>query len=232
MVGWFGRKQKEHKAEQQQGPLPRLNFTPAARQQLEMVFARQQQPAALRVLVKNPGGGSSQYDMALEPADARRPGDTLVDADGLRVVVDGQSLIAIDGATVDFKDDPLQPGFLVEPPHVAVPEVPDAFDVGGPLAAQVQSVIEHHVNPGIASHGGRAQLVGVKDDIVYIALGGGCQGCSMASVTLKQGIEQILKQAIPSIRAVVDATDHAHGNNPFYTADKAGESPFHQTAKA
>ena len=69
--------------------------------------------------------------------------------------------------------------------------------------------------------------------MVFVALGGGCQGCSMASVTLKQGIEQILKQAIPRIRAVVDATDHAHGSNPFYTSDKGGaESPFHQAAKA
>jgi Fe/S biogenesis protein NfuA len=227
VVGWFGRKPKESK---QQTPAPRVNFTPSARQQLEQVFARQEQPAALRILVKNPdGGGTPQYDMALESTEARRPGDTLVEAGGLRVVVDTQSLSAIDGATVDFRDDPLQPGFLVEPPQIAMP---DAFDMASPLAAQVQSVIEHHVNPGIASHGGRAELVGVKDDVVYVALGGGCQGCSMASVTLKQGIEQILKQAIPRIRAVVDATDHAHGNNPFYTSDKAGESPFHQAAKA
>jgi Fe/S biogenesis protein NfuA len=228
MVGWFGRKPKEQK---QQVPLARVNFTPSARQQLELVLARQQQPAVLRIFVKNPGAGTPQYDMALESAEAVRSGDILVDAGGLRVVVDGQSLSAIDGATVDFRDDPLQPGFLVEPPRVEV-AVPDAFDAADPLAAQVQSVIEHHVNPGIASHGGRAELVGVKDDVVYVALGGGCQGCSMASVTLKQGIEQILKQAIPRIKAVVDATDHAHGNNPFYTADKAGESPFHQPAKA
>jgi Fe/S biogenesis protein NfuA len=229
MVGWFGRKRKEPQATE---PQPRVNFTPSARQQLELVLARQQQPAALRIFVKNPGGASPQYDMALEAADASQPGDILVDADGLRVVVDMQSLSALDGATVDFRDDPLQPGFLVEPPRPPTMTVPDAFDVTSPLAAQVQSVIEHHVNPGIASHGGRAELVGVKDDVVYVALGGGCQGCSMASVTLKQGIEQILKQAIPRIRSVVDATDHAHGNNPFYTADKAGESPFHQAAKA
>jgi Fe/S biogenesis protein NfuA len=229
MLSWFGRKNKEPRPRE---PMARVNFTPSARQQLEMVLARQEQPAALRIMVKNPGGATPQYDMALEAADARQPGDTLVDADGLRVVVDAQSLSALDGATVDFRDDPLQPGFLVEPPRPPEIAVPDAFDATHPLAAQVQSVIEHHVNPGIAAHGGRAELVGVKDDVVYVALGGGCQGCSMASVTLKQGIEQILKQAIPRIRAVVDATDHAHGNNPFYTADKAGESPFHQAAKA
>ena len=226
MVGWFGRKSKA------QAPVARVNFTPAAREQLETGFARQTQPAVLRILVKNPGAGAPQYDMALESADATQPGDTLVNADGLRVVVDAASLSAVDGATVDFRNDPLQPGFLVEPPRVPVPDVPDTFDAGDPLAAQVQSVIEHHVNPGIASHGGRAELVGVKDDVVYVALGGGCQGCSLASVTLNQGIEQILRQAIPRIKAVVDATDHAHGNNPFYTADKAGESPFHQPAKA
>ncbi|MGI9146041.1 MAG: NifU family protein [Chloroflexota bacterium] len=209
-----------------------MNFTPAARQQIERVFAQQEQPTALRILVKNPGGSSPQYDMALEAAAAYHAADSLVDADGLRVVVDAQSLSAVDGATVDFRDDPLQPGFMVEPPRVEAPAIPDAFDVAGPLEAQVLSVIQHHVNPGIASHGGHVELVGVKGDVVYVALGGGCQGCSMASVTLKQGIEQILKQAIPTIRAVVDATDHAHGNNPFYSSEKAGDSPFHQTAKA
>jgi Fe/S biogenesis protein NfuA len=231
MVGWFGRKRKEAEP-QVPATLARVNFTPAARQQLEMVLARQPQAAALRILVKNPGGSPPQYDMALESADSRQPADIVADAGGLPVVVDAESLSAVDGATVDFRDDPLTPGFLVEPPRVEVPAIPDDFDVSSPLAAQVQSVIEHHVNPGIASHGGHASLVGVKDDVVFVALGGGCQGCSMASVTLKQGIEQILKQAIPQIRAVVDATDHAHGNNPFYTADKAGESPFHAAAKA
>lgn len=235
MVGWFGRKQHNNNKEQtkEREPAPRVNFTAVAHQQLEAVLARQQQPAALRILVKNPGGVSPQYDMALEPANAVRPGDTVIDAEGLRVLVDAQSLPAVQGATVDFSDDPLQPGFVVNPPTPPTIEVPDAFDTSNPLEAQVQSVIEHDVNPGIAAHGGHAELVGIKDDVVFVALGGGCQGCSMASVTLKQGIEQILKQAIPRIRAVVDATDHAHGSNPFYTSDKGGaESPFHQAAKA
>src|SRR5712691_5555951 len=203
MVAWFGRK-RAPKAE----PPPSLvvNLTPQAHQQLAAVLARQPRAAALRIFVKNPGGSPPQYDMALEPADMLRDGDVVIDSDGLRVLVDADSQAAVDGATVDFRDDPLQP--------------------------QVQSVLVHHVNPGIAAHGGRAELVGVKDDVVYVAMGGGCQGCSMAAVTLKQGIEQILKQMIPQIRGVVDATDHAHGSNPFYTAEKGGESPFHQAAKA
>lgn len=234
MVGWFGRKQqpKAEQAPPKAEPAPRVQLTPQAHQQLAAVLARQPQAAALRILVKNPGGGPPQYDMALEAAGALRHDDLVIDAAGLQIRVDAQSLPEVDGATVDFRDDPLQPGFVVNPPLPPQTDVPDAFDASNPLAIQVQSVLEHHVNPGIASHGGRAQLLGVKDDIVYVALGGGCQGCSMASVTLKQGIEQILKQMIPRIRSVVDATDHAHGSNPFYTSEKGGESPFHQSAKA
>jgi Fe/S biogenesis protein NfuA len=224
MLNWFRRKPRQ--------PTVRVLFTPSARQQLENVLARQQQPAALRIFVKNPGGGTPQFDMALEPMAPLREGDTLVDAGGLPVVVDPASLSAVEGETVDFRDDPLQPGFLVQPAPPPQIAVPDAFDTASPFAAQVESVLEHQVNPGIAAHGGRASLVGVKDDVVYLALGGGCQGCSMAAVTLKQGIEQILKQAIPRIRAVVDATDHAHGSDPFYTSDKGGESPLHEHAHA
>jgi len=224
MFGWLRR------GEKQTAPPPmKLELTPAARSQLSAVLGRQSAPAALRIFVRNPGDSPPQFDMSLEPADAVRHGDTVVDLDGLRVLVDAESRQAVDGATVDFRDDPLQPGFLIEPPRI---EVPGRFDAASPLTAQVESVLEHHVNPSIAAHGGHAHLVGVKDDVVFVALGGGCQGCSMASVTLTQGIEQILKQAIPRIRAVVDATDHALGQNPFYTADKGGESPFHQPAKA
>src|SRR6266571_809011 len=229
MLSWFGRK-RDSKPEA--APRMTLILTSQAHQQLAAVMARQEQPAALRIFVKNPGGSPPQYDMALEPADMMRQGDVVIDARVLRVLVDADSLAAVDGATVDFRDDPLQPGFVVNPPAPPAFAMPDAFDTADPLAAQVQSVLVHHVNPGIAAHGGRAELVGVKDDVVYVAMGGGCQGCSMAAVTLKQGIEQILKQMIPSIRAVVDATDHAHGSNPFYTAEKGGESPFHQAAKA
>jgi Fe/S biogenesis protein NfuA len=230
MVRWFGRRRhQQQRQEEPQAKTPRVKLTAAAHQQLAAVLGRQDQPAALRILVKNPGAGAPQYDMALEAANTMRPGDSVIDVDGLRILVDAQSMPSVDGATVDFRDDPLQPGFVVQPPRF---EVPAAFDAADPLAAQVESVLEHHVNPGIAAHGGDAQLVGVKDDVVYVAMGGGCQGCSMAAVTLKQGIEQILKQAIPRIRAVVDATDHALGSNPFYTPDKAGESPFHQPAKA
>src|SRR4030081_3568609 len=105
MLDWLRRKPKVDK------PVPTVNLTPAAQQQLAALLNRQEQAAALRILVKNPGAGAPQYDRALEPANTRRPGDTLVEVDGLRILVDAQSMPAVDGATVDFRDDPLQPGF-------------------------------------------------------------------------------------------------------------------------
>jgi Fe/S biogenesis protein NfuA len=225
MLRWFGRKKKDTPA------VTPVQFTLAARQQVLALLERQPAPAALRIMVKNPGASEPAYDMALEALDAALPTDTLLDSDGVPVLVDQASLAQVAGATVDFASDPLRPGFVVQPPRADLSDLADLDS--DPLAAEVRHLLEHQINPSIAGHGGRADLVGVKDDVVYVALGGGCQGCSMASVTLKQGIEQLITQAIPRVKAVVDATDHAGGSNPFYTADKAGaESPFHPAAKS
>jgi Fe/S biogenesis protein NfuA len=81
-------------------------------------------------------------------------------------------------------------------------------------------VLERQINPSIASHGGRADLVAVEEETAYLRLSGGCQGCGMASVTLGQGIEVAIKDNVPEITNVVDVTDHAGGANPYYEAAK------------
>jgi Fe/S biogenesis protein NfuA len=103
-----------------------------------------------------------------------------------------------------------------ETPEMAAPK----GDLSGPLADQVQTVLTDQVNPAIASHGGAAELVSVDGSTVYLKLMGGCQGCGMAQVTLKQGIERILLEAIPELSDVVDVTDHASGSDPYYQAAK------------
>jgi Fe/S biogenesis protein NfuA len=96
-----------------------------------------------------------------------------------------------------------------------------------PRAKAVQEVIDSKINPGVAMHGGYVTLLDVKEDVAYVALGGGCQGCGMANVTLKQGIEVIIREAVPEIRQVIDTTDHAGGTNPYYQPSKGGgPSPF------
>jgi Fe/S biogenesis protein NfuA len=81
-------------------------------------------------------------------------------------------------------------------------------------------VLETQINPAIASHGGRADLVAVEEGVAYLRLSGGCQGCGMAAVTLGQGIEVAILDAVPEIERVVDVTDHASGTNPYFESAK------------
>jgi Fe-S cluster biogenesis protein NfuA len=86
----------------------------------------------------------------------------------------------------------------------------------------ILQVLDERINPSIASHGGHISLIDVKDNTVYVRLEGGCQGCGMADVTLKQGVEVEIKNAVPSIVAILDVTDHAGGENPYYSPGKGG----------
>jgi Fe/S biogenesis protein NfuA len=92
--------------------------------------------------------------------------------------------------------------------------------LSGPTAERVARILEDAINPAIAAHGGRADLVAVEDDTVYLRLSGGCQGCGMATVTLTQGIEVAITEAVPEVRRVVDVTDHAAGTNPYFEPAK------------
>ena len=88
------------------------------------------------------------------------------------------------------------------------------------MKEKIQELIETKINPGVAMHGGRVELLDVKDNVVYLRLSGGCQGCGMVDVTLRQGIERMIKNVVPEIREVVDTTDHKGGTNPYYQPSK------------
>ena len=91
---------------------------------------------------------------------------------------------------------------------------------GASSAAKVQAVLDEQINPAVAGHGGLISLVEVKDDSAFIRFEGGCQGCAMADVTLRQGVEVMIKEQVPAIVAVVDVTDHAAGSRPFFKTKK------------
>ena len=88
------------------------------------------------------------------------------------------------------------------------------------IREKVQHLIDTAINPAIAMHGGFVELIDVKDSVVYLAMGGGCQGCGMADVTLKQGVATLIQEEVPEVAEVLDVTDHAAGQNPYYTPSK------------
>ena len=102
------------------------------------------------------------------------------------------------------------PGPAVDP--VVLEDLPAPEDIRD----RVQAVLRDEINPAVASHGGYIDLVGVERNQVFIRMGGGCQGCGMATATLRQGVERILRRAVPEIGAILDTTDHAAGTNPYY----------------
>jgi Fe/S biogenesis protein NfuA len=89
------------------------------------------------------------------------------------------------------------------------------------LKTKVQELIDTMINPAVAGHGGFVELIDVQDNRVYLQMGGGCQGCGAADVTLKSGIERLIKDELPEVTEVLDTTDHGAGNNPYYTPGKA-----------
>jgi Fe/S biogenesis protein NfuA len=131
--------------------------------------------------------------------------------------MDPESVKILDGARIDWVETLMESGFKVENPNL----VPiGSKPLEGPLADRVKQVIDQYVNPGVAQHGGTVTLVDVRDNIVYLQMGGGCQGCGMASVTLSQGIEKILMEKVPEIVGIQDVTNHAAGDSPYFAAEK------------
>jgi Fe/S biogenesis protein NfuA len=163
------------------------------------------------------------YELSFVPVVDAQPTDLVERIDDLAIIVRRADADKLRGATINLGDDPINPGLAIDNPNNPVsPAMPsaDRAQLSGPLVEQVQHVLEHEVNPAIASHGGAARLISVEDDTVYLELMGGCQGCGMATVTLKHGIERIITEAIPEIARVVDVTDHAGGSNPYYQQAK------------
>jgi Fe/S biogenesis protein NfuA len=137
--------------------------------------------------------------------------DVLFDGGGFSVLVDRRSLEDLRGATIDFVETVGGGGLQIDNPNPVWRDV---------LSRAVQDVLDAQINPAVASHGGWVDLLEVKDQIAYVQLGGGCQGCGMADVTLKQGIEALILENVPEITTVVDTTDHASGTNPYYQPAK------------
>jgi len=172
---------------------------------------------ALRIHVASPSPLDPRYDITLIEQHEKCEEDVVFDDSGFEVVMDPESIKILDGARIDWVETLMESGFKVENPNL---EPIGSKPLEGPLADRVQQAIDQYVNPGVAQHGGRVTLVEVRDNIVYLQMGGGCQGCGMASVTLSQGIERILREQVPEIEGIEDVTNHSDGQNPYISASK------------
>lgn len=201
---------------------PVLTITERAR--AKILEIRDQDPGeemyALRIEVTGVAGDCFTYELAFEPLADAGPDDLVQHDDYLPVVISERSSRDLRGATLDLSRDLLNPGLMLDNPNtpspaIFHPEAPPA-DLSAPLAQGVAQLLDEQINPAIAMHGGRADLIGAEEDTVYLRLSGGCQGCGMAQVTLRQGIEAAIRHSFPQVVRIVDVTDHAAGTDPYY----------------
>jgi len=189
-----------------------IEITPSAQEQIRNYLESSADDGDhLRLAVRGGGTPNPQYDFGILTGSGD-PRDTVVEFPGFKVYVEDVSVGFLKEARIDFIDGPAG-GFNITAPNALPAQPPEA---SGPVADAIRRVIETQINPGIAGHGGFITLVGLEGETAYVRMGGGCQGCGMAKVTLSQGVVTTILDHVPEVTEVLDVTDHAGGANPYY----------------
>ena len=196
-----------------------IDITEAAQAHFRKLVEREALPGlGVRLAAHQPG--TAQADVRLEFAE---PGDLsgdewAIDCAGFTLWVDAASVPFLDGARIDFEQQATGGQLQIRAPKIkgVVP------GESASLVERVRWTVEHEINPQLAQHGGHVAVQEVTaEGVVVLRFGGGCHGCGMADVTLKQGIEKTLLEKVPGVTAVRDATDHATGDAPYMPRDAA-----------
>lgn len=199
-----------------------LAVTDAAIEKAVMVRSREDEPERHALWVEVVGSGFAQtYDLYLQPLADAPPDAHVQDHGRISVVIPAGSIEALRGGTLDRQGDLLMGGLVLNTPQASPDMGPAPEGLEGTAEERVRRVLDEQINPAIAAHGGVAQVERVEDGVVYLRFGGGCAGCGMVSVTLKQGIEAAVLQLVPDVHRIVDVTDHASGTNPYYSPTTA-----------
>jgi len=167
----------------------------------------------IRLEILSDEGADFTYDLSFQETAKAALGDVVRNHGGLRVIVPAKDVPNLEGATLDYELD----GLVLRNPNKPRPISLDGLVDDDDVAGEVRSVVEHEVNPALAAHGGFVTFVGHDGDgRAYLTMGGGCHGCSMSRLTMLEGVQVMIKDKVPAITKVIDATDHAAGANPYY----------------
>jgi len=188
-----------------------ITITETAQNYFRRLIAQQDEDGlGLRISVNQPGTPGASCDLQFCPAGQSMPDDRVVEFSGFKLFVARLSEQWLEQAEIDFEEDSTGGQLTIKAPGIK-----GRAPAGeAPLEDRVNWLLETEVNPALAAHGGRVALVEITEQKeVVLQFGGGCHGCGMADVTLKQGIEQTLTRNLPEITAVKDATDHQRGES-------------------
>ncbi|MFS1537355.1 MAG: Fe-S biogenesis protein NfuA [Candidatus Phlomobacter fragariae] len=191
-----------------------INITEAAQAHFSKLLVNQEPGTQIRVFVINPGTPSAECSVSYCPPDAIEATDIELKFDKLSAYVDEISAPFLEEAEIDFVIDQLGAQLTLKAPNSKMRKVAD----DAPLIKRVEYVIQSQINPQLAGHGGRVALMEITDDgYAILQFGGGCNGCSMVDLTLKEGIEKQLLNMFPDeLKGVKDLTEHQRGDHSYY----------------
>ncbi|MBN1231249.1 MAG: NifU family protein [Anaerolineales bacterium] len=194
-----------------------INISDSARDKIkELIEGTGKDDLAVRVKISLTGTSGYQTEFSFTPKGTIQESDLVQVVDTFTMVFDKNSAAVLSEANVDYDEERYQGGFRIQYTEDNLEKMPPSKEWGDPVAQTVQRVIDTQLNPGLASHNGFVNLLGVKGDTVFIEMGGGCQGCARARMTLKESIEKIIFENVPEVQKVLDTTEHAEGKNPYF----------------
>lgn len=190
-----------------------ITITETAQTHFANLLSQQADGTNIRIFVVNPGTQNAECGVSYCPPEAVESNDTELKFNGFSAMIDELSLPFLDEAVIDFVTDKMGSQLTLKAPNAKMRKVSD----DAPLIERVEYLIQTQINPDLAGHGGHINLVEITDDgVAIIAFGGGCNGCSMVDVTLKDGIEkQLLNMFEGELTGVRDATEHNRGDHSY-----------------
>ncbi len=191
-----------------------ITITESAQEHFAKLIAQQPDGTNIRVFVVNPGTQNAECGVSYCPPEAVEATDTELTFAALSAYVDELSLPFLEDAEIDYVTDKMGSQLTLKAPNAKMRKVADDAS----LIERVEYAIQTQVNPQLAGHGGHVSLVEITDEgVAIVAFGGGCNGCSMVDVTLKDGIEkELLQQFEGELTAVRDSTEHDRGEHSYY----------------
>ena len=190
-----------------------LTITDSAQEYLSELLAKQDDALGVRVFINQPGTPRAETCIAYCREGDVQEDDVEKPFDKITAWLEGRSVPFLEDALVDYSKDRMGGQLTIKAPNAKMPRV----DEDSPIEDRINYLLYSEVNPALASHGGEVSLVEVTDDnYVVLRFGGGCQGCSAVSVTLKDGVEKTLLEQLPQLKGVRDMTDHSDRSNAFY----------------
>ena len=191
-----------------------INITKSAEEYLaKLVADKDDESIGIRIFISDPGTPKAETCLAYCKSNEADPSDELIQLDTLDAFIDKRSIPFLKDAEVNFDHDNFGGQLTIKAPNARFPNIsPDS-----PVEDRINYVIYNEINPMLESHGGEVSLIKFTDmKEAVLQFGGGCQGCGMVDVTLKEGIEKTLIEQIPELKSVVDITDLSDSENAFY----------------